>query len=150
MIFVLHNFNHARIIREQSIIKYVNKVDKNKENNWKNRAEFIVNVRNGEKIIFLIPQIKYICKYHKKNEVYNLSFKSEIFSQRRLKDILNEEYHKFNNKNLDFKALDIRNIIYCLLNIFIYIRNSSKFKETSEISESFKNILYYFITSTVQ
>ena len=150
MIFVLHNFNHDHIISEQNIIKYVNKIDKDNNNSWKKRAELIINVRNEEKIITLIPQIKYICKYYNKNEVYNLSFKSEIFSQRKIKDTLNEEYHKFNNNNLDFKALDIRNIIFCLLNIFIYIRNSNKYKEISEISEAFKIILYYFITATVQ
>ena len=148
IIFIYHNFSHDCIISEKNILNYVNKIDKEDENNWKNRLGFIVDFGNERKIL-VVPKIKYICKYNK-NEQYNLSFVSEVFSQRKIKDLLNEEFQKYINSNLNVKALNIQNIIISLLNIFIYIRNSYKFQQTYEISEAFKIILYYYITSTVQ
>ena len=43
--------------------------------------------------------------------------------------MLNEEYQKYLNSNLDDKALDKRNIVNCLLNIIIYILNPKKIKK---------------------
>ena len=77
-----------------------------------------------------MKKIKYISKYkNKENVEYNLSVESEVFSQRKLKFILNEEYQKYINNNLDDKVLDKRNILNCLLNIIIYIRNSKKYED---------------------
>ena len=151
IIFIYHNFSYHKILKEKEILEYVNRDDKNDKNNWKNRLGFIVGLRGGEKQILVVPKIKYICKYSK-NEIdeYNLVVESEVFSQRKIKSVLNEEYDKYINSNLDESSLDRRNIINSLLNIFIYIKNSKKFSEKCEMVEALKIILYYFMNSLVK
>ena len=150
-LFIYHNFSQYKIIKVKEILEYINKDDKSDLNNWKNRLGFIVTLRGGEKKILIIPKIKYICKYSKyENEEFNLTVESEIFSQRKIKTILNEEYEKYINSNLDENSMNKRNIINCLLNIFIYIQNTKKFKEKYEIIEAFKIILYHHMNSLVK
>ena len=150
-LFIYHNFSQYKIIKVKEILEYINKDDKSDLNNWKNRLGFIVTLRGGEKKILIIPKIKYICKYSKyENEEFNLTVESEIFSQRKIKTILNEEYEKYINSNLDENSMNKRNIINCLLNIFIYIQNTKKFKENYEIIEAFKIILYHHMNSLVK
>ena len=151
IIFIYHNFSYHKILKEREIIEYVNKDDKTDKNNWKNRLGFIVGLRGGEKQILIVPKIKYICKYSKnENEEYNLVVESQVFSQRKIKSVLNEEYEKYINNNLDEKSLDKRNIINSLLNMFIFIKNSSKFEEKNEMVEALKIILFYFMNSLVK
>ena len=151
IIFVYHNFSYFGILKEKNIIEYINREDKDDENNWKNRLGFIIGLRNEEKKILIVPKIKYISKYtNKENVEYNLSVESEVYSQRKIKFMLNEEYQKFINSNLDDKVIDKRNIINCLLNIIIYIRNSKKYEEKYEIEEAFKIILYHHMSSLVK
>ena len=151
IIFVYHNFSYYGILKEKNIIEYINREDKSDKNNWKNRLGFIIGLRNEEKKILIVPKIKYISKYkNKENVEYNLSVESEVFSQRKLKFILNEEYQKYINNNLDDKVLDKRNILNCLLNIIIYIRNSKKYEEKYELEEAFKTILYHHMSSLVK
>jgi hypothetical protein len=148
IIFIYHNISQYGIIKEKKILKYANSDDENDKNNWKNRLGFLVATKNDKQIL-VIPKIKYIGKY-KKKENENISFESEIFSQRKIKEILDEEYKNFINKDLDIKSINIKKIIDCLLNITIYIRNSEKFKEILDISETIKIILLYYINYSVQ
>jgi hypothetical protein len=148
IIFIYHNISQYEIIKEKRILKYVNEDDENDKNNWKNRLGFLVTLKNDKKI-FIIPKIKYIGKY-KKKENENISFESEIFSQRKIKEILDEEYRNYINKDLDIKSINIKKIIDCLLNIVIYIRNSEKFKDILDILDAIKIILLYFINYSIQ
>ena len=152
IIFIIHNISQYEIIKEKKILKYVNSDDENDKNNWKNRLGFIItSTQKDGKQILVIPKIKYIGKYKKKeNEIDNIYFESEIFSQRKIKEILNEEYKKYINKDLDIKSINIKNIIDCLLNITIYIRNSEKLKDILDFSDIIKNILLYYINYSIQ
>lgn len=151
IIFIYHNISQYGIIKEKKILKYVNDDDENDKNNWKNRLGFIVTLKN-DKTILVIPKIKYIGKYkNKENE--NIYFESEIFSQRKIKEILDEEYKNYINTDLDITSINIKNIIDCLLNIVIYIRNSEKFNDILDISEiikTIKTILLYYINYSAQ
>ena len=140
-IFIKHNFEYKNIVEERRLIHTINKSNLD-------RLKFLAN---AEKNINLIPKIVYITKYiDKENKINNLTVESEIFSQRKIKNILNEEYQKYLKNNLDRKALDINNIINCILNIYIYIRNSNKFSEIIDISESLKFIFDDYIKDLIQ
>ena len=150
IIFIYHNINYHGIIKEKEIMKYANEDDENDKNNWKNRLGFLTSL-NKDKQIHVVPKIKYIGKYKRnENEILNISFESEIFSQRKIKEILDEEYKNYINKEFDIKSINIKNIIDCLLNITIYIRNSEKFKDIIGISDTIKIILFYYINYTIQ
>ena len=150
LIFLNHNFSQHGIINEKNIIKYVNDDDINDENNWKNRLGFIVIIRGGAKQLLIVPKIKFIGKYKKnEKEINNITFITDIYSQRKINDILYKEYQNFFNKNLDINSLNIKNIINSLLNICIFIRNSSKFKNKNEIFEAIKIILLYYINYSI-
>ena len=150
IIFIYHNISQYEIIKEKKILKYVNSEDENDKNNWKNRLGFIVTLKNDKQIL-IVPKIKYIGKYKKKeNEIGNISFESEIYSQRKIKEILDEEYRNYINNDLDIESVNIKKIIDCLLNIVIYIRNSEKFKDTLDISDTVNIILLYYINYSVQ
>ena len=148
IIFIYHNVSQYGIIKEKKILKYVNEDDENDKNNWKNRLGFLVKLKNDKQIL-VIPKIKYIGKYKKKG-IENISFESEIFSQRKIKEILDEEYRNYINNDLDIKSINIKKIIDCLLNIVIYIRNSEKFKDILDISDAIKIILLYYINYSIQ
>ena len=148
LIFIYHNISQYEIIKEKKILKYVNEDDENDKNNWKNRLGFLVKLKNDKQIL-IIPKIKYIGKY-KKKENENISFESEIFSQRKIKEILDEEFRNYINKDLDIKSINIKKIIDCLLNIVIYIRNSEKFKDILDILDAIKIILLYYINYSIQ
>ena len=150
IIFIYHNISQYEIIKEKKILKYINSEDENDENNWKNRLGFLVTLKSDKQIL-VVPKIKYIGKYKKKeNEIGNISFETEIFSQRKIKEILDEEYKNYINEDLDIESVNIKNIINCLLNIVIYIRNSEKFKDILDISDMIKIILLYYINYCVQ
>ena len=82
-IFIKHNFEYKNIVDERRLIHTINKSNFDK-------LKFLAN---AEKNINLIPKIVYITKYiDKENKINNLTVESEIFSQRKIKNILNEEY----------------------------------------------------------
>ena len=141
IIFIRHNFEYKGMVNERRLLTTINK--SNKE-----RLKFMANI---EKQINLIPKIVYITKYtDKENKINNLTVESEIFTQRKIKNILNEEYQKYLKSNLDRKALNLNNIINCLLNIYIYVKNSNKYGNIFEIKEAIKFIFYDYINDLIQ
>ena len=149
IIFVYHNFNYHKILKEKEIIKFINKDDKSNKNIWKNNLELIIGFK-GKKIN-IKPKIKFIGKYSKnEKELYNISFESHIYSQRKIKDILNEEYQKYINSKMNYQSIDYGQIINSILNIFIYVKNSNKYKGRPEIIETIRIILYCHINSFIQ
>jgi len=149
ILFVHHNFNYNGILKEKEIIKFINKGDKLDKNNWKNNLESIFDIRGKNKKI--IPKIKFIAKYTKnEKELYNICFESYFYSQRKIKDTLNEQYQKYMNCYMDNKSIEYRKIINSILNIFIYVKNSNKYEDKPEIIETIRIILYYYINSLTQ
>ena len=130
-------------------MKFINKDDKSNKNIWKNNLELIIGFK-GKKIN-IKPKIKFIGKYSKnEKELYNISFESHIYSQRKIKDILNEEYQKYINSKMNYQSIDYGQIINSILNIFIYVKNSNKYKGRPEIIETIRIILYCHINSFIQ
>ena len=148
IIFTSHNYSHDKILKEKELIKCVNKDDAQDKNNWKNHLGFIVRFNCGIKTILIIPKIKLIGRIKKnENDVLNLSLDSEIFSQRLIKNILNEEYQKFIKNNMNIYSLDVKKIMTSILNIFVYVKNSSKYEEKTEIIKAVQLLLDHYINN---
>ena len=122
---VRHNFCPVQFFDEKSILKIVNKTQKD---------SFIVLI-NGKKRI-ISPKIIFL-KNYKEN------VKCDFFSQKNILDILTKEYNNY-LKHMDIKKLDMKIILKSFLNIFVFIRNNNNFNHYDEIWKMLENIFYLF------
>ena len=124
-LYLMYNFSSVKTYNEKQIIKFVN--DPN------NAGDFLLNINENE---YITPKIKFNNEFEPHQSIF--------YSQKILLSTLVEDYNRYiidlNEDNLRLKI-----ILDACLNIFIFMRNSSKFKDNSDIIYGVKNIFYIFL-----
>jgi hypothetical protein len=117
-LYVCYNFTHDGIISEKEILKEINE-NKEFKNKFKNRKTPIIKYRMGKIMI-----------------------ESEIYSQKKILEMLTKEYNSF-NEHLDSNAINSKIILDAAMNIYIFTRNIINYE--SEIFDILRVIFFIYL-----
>jgi hypothetical protein len=117
-LYLCYNFTHDGIISEKEILKEINE-NKEFKNKFKNRKTPIIKYRMGKIMI-----------------------ESEIYSQKKILEMLTKEYNSF-NEHLDSNAINSKIILDAAMNIYIFTRNIINYE--SEIFDILRVIFFIYL-----
>ena len=124
-LYVYYNFSSERFYKEEELMQFVNKEEKDK----KEEIPIITHPNFPSRIRFYNGIHKMECSF---------------LSQKEILEKLTKECKKF-METLDYSKINPRYIVESCLNIFIYIRNAEEFEGMDDVFQTLQSIFYIFV-----